>query len=145
MKPLRYFSQEMGYREGLKRRHRDVLQRVLFIQSGFTRQIQDNKARLAALGAYWASIKEEMQNDSKKRGATAYVKKMAKKLRYVKDENKDYLINKYLRSCKYMHALAFFKWRLAFSQRTDKYGLFEVLEDRIQFLKDQKAKQEKNI
>ena len=70
---------------------------------------------------------------------------MAKKIRYVKDELRDYLIKKFLKRCKDMHALAFFKWRIAFNQNTDQDSLVEIFEDRIRFLKDHKVKQAENI
>ena len=70
---------------------------------------------------------------------------MAKKLRYVKDELRDYLIKKFLKSCKDMHALAFFRWRIAFNQNTDKDLQVEVFQDRIRFLEQQKVKQAENI
>ena len=74
------------------------------------------------------------------------MKKMAKKLRYVKDDIRDYLIEKFLKRCKDMHALAFFKWRIAFNQSTvSEMSLVEIFEDRIRFLKDHKVKQAENI
>ena len=70
---------------------------------------------------------------------------MDKKLRYIKEDLRDYLLHKYLYACNYMHALAFFKWRVLFSLSDNKHRLAKVIDSRLENLRKMKKKQADNL
>lgn len=80
---------------------------------------------------YWDRIQAEIQLAAKYRGCSKSLQKFDKKLYYVKDEIRRFLIEKFLARCKYIHALAFFKWRLLHSPKAKKSAVVSVFEGRI--------------
>jgi len=105
---------EWLYREGIKAKHRNLMERILFIQKRFKKQIEATKARKEALISYWNHIHMELIEQQKIRQIDPKLA-IAKKLHYVKDEVRDSCLSRYIEACKQKHALAFFQWRSKFS------------------------------
>ena len=70
---------------------------------------------------------------------------MDKKLRYIQENLKNYLLVKFLKSCIYMHALAFFQWRYLYNSHDNKLSLKEVIADRLEYLRKTKRQQAENL
>jgi hypothetical protein len=46
--------------ETMKRKHRECILRVYYIQKGFSKQLKSNQARFEAIKLYWIRVSEEI-------------------------------------------------------------------------------------
>ena len=102
------FIGELRFREALKARHRNALERVLFIQGRFRKAIAGTTARVEALKIFWTKVQNEILTKARKKRSSVSVQKLAKKLVCVDEDLQHQFLRLYVKACEYKHALAFF-------------------------------------